>query len=267
MKLRPKYKMKLVAQMHKAIFDEYINYSSVEAYINEFVEELDWDNMGYPVNFNFRIQYTYDKINKTDIIDLTKTLTEMPQDTLFSIAVDIGIQVPMILPAFPTFTRTLTPNETGSSYAREMFDKAYKLVLEDPAQAIGLANSALESIVKHILEDPQVTIKYDKNDTLYKLTGAILKKFKFFPSEELHKNIKNIGSSLLRIASEIEELRSDKTFAHGKGKNDYIVDSSLYSAFILNSIITVGLFIISYYESKYNNQKQEQEEDLEDIPF
>jgi hypothetical protein len=72
----------------------------------------------------------------------------------------------MILPAFPIFTRTLTPSEKGSSYAKEMFDKAYKLVPEDPAQSIGLANSALESVIKHILEN----LKYDKNEILYKLT-------------------------------------------------------------------------------------------------
>jgi hypothetical protein len=55
--------------------------------------------------------------------------------------------------------------------------------------------------------------------------------------------------------------------SHGKGQHDYVIDNSLYSAFILNSIITVGLFIISYYEVKYESQKSEQGESLNDIPF
>lgn len=263
MRLRPKYKMDLVKQIEQSIFDEYKSYSSVEAYINEFIKELDWDRIGCPIQFNFKIQYKKD----SSVIDLTRTLLDMPQEDLFTIAVDIGINLPMILPSFPTFIRILTPAEQGSSYAKEMFDKAYKLVLEDPAQAIGLANSALESIVKHILENPKVAIKYNKTDTLYKLTETILKEFNFFPSKELHKNIKNIGSSLLCLAKEIEELRSDKTFAHGKAKNDYVIDNSLYSTFILNTIMTTGLFIISFFEAKYKLEYEPKEQIDDEVPF
>ncbi len=145
-----------------------------------------------------------------------------------------------------------------------MFGKAYKLIEEDPAQSIALANSALESIIKHILENPKVTIKYDPKDTLRKLTETILKEFNFFPSKELQGNIKCIGSSLLTISSEIEILRSDKTSAHGKGKQDYVIDDGLYSVFVLNAITTVGLFMISFFNKKYGTQEEIRDVD---IPF
>lgn len=265
MKLRPTYKMKLIAEINKKIFDEYQTYIAVEAYIREFLEITGYDNWNNEDEYNFNIYFKKDKTGK-DVIDLVKTLTNMPQDDLLRVAVDIGIAVPMVLPAFPTFVRKLTPEETGISYAKEMFDKAYSLVLEDPAQAIGLANSTLETIIKHILQDSRSKIRYNKKDTLYELTKTILKEFKFFPTPELQENIKKIGSSLLCISSEIENLRSDKTFSHGKQKGDYVINDSLFSIFIINSIATVGLFIISFFEEQYGKLKPEIDLE-EDIPF
>ena len=156
MRIRPKYKMELIQKVQKAIFDEYTSYTAVETYIREF-----WDS-GY-WNDNFQIYYKNDK-NGKEVIDLTATLSNMPQDDLFRVAIDIGVPVPMVIPAFPTFVRTLAPEEKGISFAKEMFDKAYNLMQDDPAQAIGLANSTLETIVKHILQDPRTQITPNKND-------------------------------------------------------------------------------------------------------
>lgn len=265
MKLRPKYKMELISKINKSVFEEYQTYTAVEAYIREFLEVTDYNNWTQEDEYNFELYFKKDKTGK-DVIGLTKTLTHMPQDDLLRIAVDVGVPVPMVLPSFPTFIRKLTPEETGISYAKEMFGKAYNLVIEDPAQAISLANSTLETIIKHILQDPRSQIRYDKKDTLYKLTETILKEFKFFPTSELQDNIKKIGSSLLCISHEIENLRSDKTFSHGKQKGDYVINDSIFSMFIINSVATVGLFIISYFEEQYGKLKQEPEID-EELPF
>lgn len=248
-RLRPKYKMELMKQTQEKLFAEYSSYARVETYISQFqIWNTDsWGNIQEWDNFGIH-HYTAGDIGK---IDVPNTLAQMPEDDLIRIAVDLGIPVPMILPSFPTFERVLTAEENGMSYAQDIFVKSYKLIDEDPAQSIALANSALESIIKHILEDPRITIKYNRNDTLSKLTESILKEFEFYPSKELQNNIKCIGSSLLTIANEIEILRSDKTPAHGKGKKDYTIDDNLYSVFVLNSIMTVGMFLISYFNKKY----------------
>lgn len=257
MQLRPKFKMALLKQIEDKIWKEYNSYSNVETYIKEF-HRVDYDN-----NFN---EYENMEIcrKKDDNIDLHKTLATMDFDTMVSMAIDLDIPVPTVLPAFPTFTRTLVEGEFGTSLAYNNFMKAYKLVYEDPEQAISLANSALETIIKHILADKRIKIEYNPNDTLRKLAETLLKEFKYFPTNDLQKNIKGIGSALLRIANEIEELRSDKTFAHGKGKTDYIVDDNLYSVYIVNSVITVGMFLISFYDKKYPPIAPEPDED---IPF
>ena len=86
-----------------------------------------------------------------------------------------------------------------------------------------------------------------------------LKNLDFFQHLIYKKNIRNIGSSLLCVCKEIEALRSDKTFVHGKEKGDYVIDNALYSAFVINAVSTVGLFIISYFEEKYGSLVPENE--------
>ena len=184
-RISPKFKMSLIEQVSKEIWDRYHSYTLVEAYLEEFQEE-DWDDYG-----NFRgVNFTIKKAENGKL-DLIKTLSDMPQDILFTVAIDLDIPIPTVLPAFPTFTRSLTKGELGTSLAYDNFMKSYKLVYEDPEQAISLANSSLETIIKHILEDERINEKYG-DDTLPKLVEQVLKCFKYFPSKEVQKNIRNI---------------------------------------------------------------------------
>lgn len=260
--ISPKFKMELILSIAQSIWKQYQKYALVQIFIEQFQKE-EWDERGDYLGRNFDIA------QKDGHIDLEKTLSNMPQDVFFSVAIECGISVPIIVPAFPTFKRELTQWEDGSSLLLENFTKAYNSVYKDPNLAISLANSTLESIIKHILKSGKFpNISYNKNDTLYELTEKLLKGFEFFPTKTLQKNIRNIGSSLLKLSKEIEELRSDATFSHGKAKNDYIVDSSLYSVLIVNSIITIGLFLLSFFEEKYANLRTCQfQEDVENLPF
>ena len=245
MRLRPKFKMELLNKIEDEIWKEYKSYSKVEVYLNEFHEDY-YDERGFPDGENIKI------CRKNDgNIDLPKTLATMDFDTMISMAIDLDIPVPTVLPSFPTFTRTLVEGEFGTSLAYNNFMKAYKLVYDDPEQAIALANSSLETIIKHILVDKRISVEYNKNDTLRELVTKILKVFDYYPSTDLQENVKRIGSSLLCIAKEIEDMRCDKTFAHGKGQTDYVIDDNLYSVYIVNSVMTVGMFLISFYDKKY----------------
>ncbi len=80
--------------------------------------------------------------------------------------------------------------------------------------------------------------------------------------------VKAIGSSFLNINQNIEKLRSEKTNAHGKTTEDYIVQDTLYAYFILNSVAAVGTFLISYYKNKFPKLEIKQNEEVEDdLPF
>jgi hypothetical protein len=79
--------------------------------------------------------------------------------------------------------------------------------------------------------------------------------------------IKTIGSSLLAINQSIEKLRSEKTNFHGKTNDDYLINDTIYTYFVVNAVTTVGLFLNSYYSTKYPKSKQTTIDELGDLPF
>lgn len=168
-------------------------------------------------------------------------------DLLIKIAVDLGIETPDFIPSIPIFRNTI---KADFPTANATFEKAFKDIEEHPDVAIGLANSALESIIKEILKNKFINSKINSNKTLYDLTQTILKEFSLFPNVDLPQEIKTIGSSLLSINKNIEKLRSEKTNFHGKTIEDYMINDSIYTYFIINTIATIGLFLISFYKLK-----------------
>lgn len=53
--------------------------------------------------------------------------------------------------------------------ASQTFEKAFKCIESDPDTAVGLVNSALESIIKEILKDERISVSYSETDTSYSL--------------------------------------------------------------------------------------------------
>jgi len=261
MEISPKYMMKLVEQIEKALWKEFIGYKNVEYYILKWQSEYDYNS---PPNFVIH--------QSNNNIDLQKTLHNIDGETLIKIAIDLGIETPNFLPSIPMF-KNVIKDEYNSAF--DSFNKALSQIEINPDLAVGLANSTLESIMKHILVDEKVTVTWSKKDTLYDLVSSVLKQFELYPKNELPKEIKSIGSKLLSISQSIEELRSDKTVLHGKLDKDYVIKDPLYAYFIVNSIASLGLFLISFYEKKYQPVKLDQisKDDDEgeiapdDIPF
>ena len=256
--------MALIKRIADTIWAEYGSYTNVLFYVQKWHEcNNDWSE--YWENFSIRFKDN-PKDNDHPIIDLLSTLHNMDGEMLLKIAIDLGIETPDFIPSIPIFR-----NEIKSSYktANQTFEKALKLVENDPDTATGLANSALESIIKEILKDDRITIAWKETDTLYSLIQKILKEFKF-SYEENPIEIKTITSSLLAACQAIERLRSEKTSFHGKTDTDYIIDDPLYAYFIVNSITSIGLFLISFYKKRYPKQTEQEQENTfepEDLPF
>lgn len=250
--ISPKYRMQLVNSVEKAIWNEYKSYKQVRLYINK------WHKDNYePGSFNNNYWENFSIVEKPNKeIDLTSTLHNITGTDLLKIAIDLGVDTPDFIPSIPTFK-----NELKSDYktAYDTFTKAYKQVDTDPSTAVGLANSALESIIKEILKDERISSKIKGGETLYKLTSIILKEFNL-TNDEHPKEVKTIGNSLLAINQTIEKLRSEKTNFHGKTKDDYLINDSIYTYFIVNSVATVGLFLNSYFKTKFPKPIEEDDE-------
>ncbi len=250
--ISPKYQMKLILDIEKAIWDEYKSYKQVMNYINKWHE---FDEQNYWENFNIIIR-------KDKNIDLNSTLHSIPGDILLKIAIDLGISTPDFIPSIPTF-KNVIKSDYKTAYGT--FTKAYKQIENDPSTAVGLANSALESIIKEIIKDERIKSKLTGKETLYRLSSIILKEFNLTNTEH-PKEIKTIGNSLLNINQAIEKLRSEKTNFHGKTSDDYIIEDSIYTYFVINSVATVGLFLNTFYKTKYPKQEPEYE-GIDDLPF
>ena len=258
--ISPKYQMKLVQSVSDAIWAEFSSYEQVRYYIKKW----HMDNSNDINNFNDPYWENFNIVEQSNSkkIDLLATLHAMDGGILLKIAVDLGVDTPDFIPSIPTFK-----NEIKSDYktAYDTFTKAYKQIETDPSIAIGLANSALESIIKEILKDDRIVSKTTGGETLYKLTTIILKEFNL-TNDEHPKEIKTIGNSLLSINQAIEKLRSEKTSFHGKTTGDYLINESMYAYFIINSVATVGLFLNSYYKTKYFIKQNAVEKD-DYLPF
>lgn len=252
--------MKLLTEVHDAIWSEFPSYEQVRYYISKW-HESNYEPDGFNDNYweNFSI---VEKENKK--IDLLATLNSMSGTTLLKVAIDLGVDTPDFIPSIPTFK-----NEIKSEYktAYDTFQKAYKQIETDPSLAVGLANSALESIIKEILKDDRFLSKVKGGETLYKLASIILKEFNLTNIEH-PKEIKTIGNSLLTVSQAIETLRSEKTNFHGKTANDYLLTDTIFAYFVLNSVATVGLFLNSFYKTKYpKKQEVQSKENNDDLPF
>lgn len=253
--LSPLYLMQLVKEVEKKICEKFPSLIDTRYYISKWQEVT-----GYWENFSI-----YQKSNGD--IDLKSTLHSIKDgEILIKIAIDLGVQTPGFIPSIPLFR-----NEIKSNYenANQTFEKAFTQIEEHPDIAIGLANSALESIIKEILKDERLNSKINSNKTLYELTSDVLKEFQLYPSSEMPIEIKTIGSSLLAASQNIEKLRSDKTNFHGKTNEDYIIKDSIYTYFIFNSVVTIGLFLLSFYKNKFPKQSETSLEilDNDDLPF
>jgi len=254
----PKHQMQLVDDVEKAIWGKYESYKKVRLYLEKW--HVVEDDINYPwKNFAFK--------NKDGgEIDLTSTLHTMDGETLLKIAIELGVDTPDFIPSIPIFRNTI---KSEYKTASETFEKAFRQIEEHPDIAIGLANSALESIIKEILKDDRIKTKFNPNNTLYDLTNNLLKELTLFPKADIPIEIKTIGSSFLAINQSIEKLRSEKTNLHGKTTEDYIIKDSLYTYFVVNSVATIGLFLNSYYKNKFPELIEREKEELasDDLPF
>ena len=255
--ISPKYLMDITQKINDRLYEMYQSDCDVQYYVKHWQEE--YDDYGYS---NFDIQYQTDDRER---IDLKKTLHNVDGETLLKMAIDLGLETPDFIPSIPSFK-----NELKSSYktAAQTFEKAYCNAQKDPSLAVGLANSALEAILKEIIKDSRIDIQYDEKDNLYKLIKKVTGSFSLgdplFPKEA-----KKIASSLISCCNAIEDIRSTKTEMHGKTDDDLIINNPLYAYLIINAVSTVGLFLLNYYKIKYPPEVVEEssEYDPNDLPF
>lgn len=255
--ISPKYQMQLVNSVQDKIWEEFKSYKNVLFYIKK------WHRSSEGYNYNDNWENFTISLDVNGTIDLPSTLHSMNGSDLLKIAIDLGLDTPDFIPTIPQFK-----NEIKERYENvyDTFLKSIKNIETDPSLAIGLANSAFESLIKEILKDERMESKLKGNETLFKLIQAIINEFKL-NGENFPIEARTICTSLISICQSIEKLRSEKTIFHGKTKEDLLIEDSIYVYLTINSFTTVGLFLNSYYNKKFPKVKIENFDELEDLPF
>lgn len=261
--ISPAYITNLKMSLGQKIWERYQSYKTVKLFLVSSVVEGGWNEPD-----SFRVFYQDGGEHR---VDVEKTILHMPPKEAMKMAIDLGIDTPGFLPAIPMF-KNILKDENQTAY--QNFERAVKDVYDNPDQAVSLAASTLEGIIKTILSDNNFTEIASKNLSLTKLVTAIIKEFGFDEKISCPQELITIASQLRGLGKSIADLRSDKSTAHGKSHDEYVIDDPLWAAFIVNTSTSLGLFLWEFYEKKYrpltelaNEETDDQSIDLNEIPF
>lgn len=169
---------------------------------------------------------------------------EMPNDILIKMAADIGIETHGLLPCIPVM-KNILGKANASAYAN--FERAVRDVYDCPDQSVALAALTLEGAFKAIIQDmnPNASVG---NLSLSKLASKVVKEVVDACDPSTPQEVKTLAAQLRSLRSSIDNLRSDKSTAHGKAPGEYVVDDSLWAKTVVNVSATLGIFLWRLYE-------------------
>lgn len=256
--ISPLYMQRLKGRVENALWNLFAGskYRQVEEYVRR------WHDDGGSIWENFCI------FEKDGRIDLSRTLAGMPNDILIKMAADIGVETPGLLPSIPVMKNILNQNNTN---VYMNFERAVKDVYEHPDRSVALAASTLEGVFKTILQNSDPDIQA-KNPSLSELTVKAVKQLIGECDASAPREIRTLASQLRGLGSTIDDLRSDKSTAHGKAAGDYVIDDELWAEAVVNATATLGLLLWRLHErscaeAKVTSTDQSIPTYDDDIPF
>lgn len=240
--ISPLYMQRLKNRVEKALWNLFdkSKYRQVEEYVRRWHECDDnfWENF---------CVYT-----KDGHIDLDRTLAGVPNDTLIKMAADIGVETPGLLPCIPVMKNILNQSNTN---AYVNFKRAVRDVYDQPDQSVALAASTLEGVFKTIIQNLEPDNSMG-NASLTKLTSKVVKELVNTCDSSTPQEIKTLASQLRGLGSTINDLRSDKSTAHGKAPGAYAVDDALWAETVVNCTATLGIFLWRLFERRQSQNAE-----------
>lgn len=239
--LSPLYMQRLKNRVEEALWDTFrkSKYRQVGEYVARWHESDGnfWENFAI--------------FEKDGHIDLSRTLASMPNGILVKMAADLGVDTPGLLPCIPIMKNILSENNES---ALSNFERAVKEVYEHPDQSVALAASTLEGIFKTILREFPQGIS-SKNASLSELTSKLVKELVKVCDPSAPTEIKTLASQIRGLGSTIDNLRSDKSTAHGKAPGEYVIDDSLWAETVVNTTATLGILLWRLYERRKGTEQ------------
>ena len=131
------------------------------------------------------------------------------------------------------------------------FERAVRLVQEDPPAAVTAACALLEALFRAYLEGTGVPLP-DKQ-TIKPLWGVVQKGLNLEPKGQADQDVQRVLSGLGSVVDGIGAFRTHAGSAHGGGKYRYKVQAR-HARLVVNAAHTLATFIIETWDSRQPNK-------------
>ncbi len=158
-------------------------------------------------------------------------------------------------------------NNESMRVCKDDFEMALKDVESNPANAIGMASTTLESICKAILDVFEVS--YPNDESLQPLLKLVYQTMNLSPDGHADPDLKRVLGGLSNAGLGLAVLRTKYSTFHGKGANQLRLDRR-HARLAVNALTTVGMFLVETYIEIYDEKKKSQKKDFagfSDIDF
>ncbi len=112
-----------------------------------------------------------------------------------------------------------TLSKLSSENVQELWKRALERRMTDPASAITLARTLIESVLKHVLDDAHVI--YNDDEKLPKLYGLVAAKLNLAPSQHTEEAFKQILGGCASVIQGLGVIRSRIGDSHGQGRKQF----------------------------------------------
>lgn len=181
-------------------------------------------------------------------IYVKELLAEVNDNTVIKVAKDLGL----VTPADPLTSSTGDLKEFLERYSIDTciddFDRALNAIDTDPASAVGMASTTLETICKAILDSKEVS--YPKDQSLTSLYKAVQSELNLSPGSHADPDLKRILGGLFNSAAGLASLRTKFSTFHGRGSKQYRLGKR-HARLAINCMATVGLFLLETYDERF----------------
>ncbi len=128
---------------------------------------------------------------------------------------------------------------------REVWSKALTRRSTDPAGAITVARTLLETVAKRILDE--MGEKYSRTDDLPKLYTCAAEALNLAPNQHTEEPIKMILGSAMNLVNGIGTLRNRLSDSHGRGGRLPVRPSPRHANLAVNTAGAIATFLVETY--------------------
>jgi hypothetical protein len=136
----------------------------------------------------------------------------------------------------------------NSEDTKRIWKKVHSRKKSDPEGAITASRTLLETVMKHLLDERDVT--YTNKDDLLNLNKKVLKEISIEPTST-SSGFRQFSQGISAVVNGIASVRNEFGDAHGKGKNKKNL-SAAHVDFVVNMSGSLSAFLLSYLKRLKN---------------